>query len=176
MPTFLLDIVVHDAQLYESCNGVKGPVWITIRCDGLEQRFSTPQLPPSARVTWNCPVRLVLNLPSLEVGHFKTTLKTTGYLGEDLAIGCSQVRLGSLGIGQPKRFSFPLLNVKDFRIPAALATVTAGITVLPQQPQLRNTTPNLMYQGEPRVPVQDPRGTWNGYPPQAMVRHGPLSK
>jgi hypothetical protein len=172
MPTFLLDIVVHDAQLYESCNGVKSPVWITIRCDGLEQRFSTPQQPPSFRVTWNCPVRLVLNLPSLDSGHFKATLKTTGYLGEDLAIGCSQVRLSALGIGQPKRFSFPLINVKDSRVPAALATVTAGITILPQQ-QIRNTAPNLPYPGVPRAPAQDPRATWNGY---AMVRQAPFSK
>jgi hypothetical protein len=162
MQTYLVDIVVHDVQLYEACNSIRNPMWITLKADGLSQTFTTSPLPPSPRIVWNCPVRLVLNLASLDDKHFKTTIHTTGYLGEDLAVACAQVRLNSLVFGQPKKFCFPLLNVRDFRVTAAMLTVTAAISVLPQQAR---QTPSLPGYQQPHRPLPPgPRTVGGGYP------------
>jgi hypothetical protein len=154
MPTYLLDIVIHDLQLYESMNGVQGPIWLMLRADGLNQPFTTCQQPPAACCVWNCAVRLVLNLATLDGSHFKATLRTRGYLGEDVALACSQIQLNTLMIGQPKRFSFPLMLVQNYQIPAARVTVTVGISILPP--------PNR--QPQPYADYQQPVAPYTGYP------------
>jgi hypothetical protein len=135
MPTFLLDMVVEGAQLYSPCSTIRTPIWITIRADGLQQPFDTPSVPASPRPSWRTPVRLVLNLPNLATGHFKATLRTTGYLGEILSVACSQVRLSNLPVGRPAHFQFPLQNTQDFAIQAATLSITASIREVALQPR-----------------------------------------
>jgi hypothetical protein len=162
MQTYLLDILVHDLQLYESMNGILGPIWLMLRADGLNQPFTTCQQRPAACCVWNCAVRLVLNLATLDGSHFKATLRTRGYLGEDVPLACSQIQLNTLVMGQPKRFSFPLMLVQNYQIPAAMATVTVGISMLPppnRQPQHSTGVhpppgPYIPYTGYPGAPFR----------------------
>jgi hypothetical protein len=160
MPTYLLGILVHDLQLYESMNDVQSPIWLTLRADGLNQPFTTCQQRPAACCVWNCPVRLVLSLPTLDGSHFKTTLRTWGYLGEDVPLACSQIQLNTLMMGQPKRFSFPLMLVQNYQIPAAMVTVTVGLSMLPapNRPQ-----PYTGYQ-PPLRPPPAREAPYTGYP------------
>jgi hypothetical protein len=111
---------------------------------------------------WNCPVRLVLNLPTLDGSHFKATLRTRGYLSEDVALACSQIQLNTLMMGQPRRFSFPLMLVQNYQIPAAMVSVTVGLSMLPppNRPQ-----PYTGYQPPPPMgPPPAPRVPYTGYP------------
>jgi hypothetical protein len=159
MPTYLLDIVVHDLQLYDSMNGVQSPIWLMLRADGLNQPFTTCQQRPAACCMLNCAVRLVLNLTTLDGSHFKATLRTRGYLGEDVALACSQIQLNTLMMGQPKHFSFPLMLVQNYQIPAAMLSVTIRISMVPppnRQPQLVGQPPGPVapYIGYPGAPFR----------------------
>jgi hypothetical protein len=157
MPTYICDILVEDAQLYESMSSFRTPLWITLRADGVQVTFDTPHVPASPHPCWNTPVRFVLNLPNLEDRHFKATLRTTGYLGEVLSIACSQVRLTMLPRGHPRKFSFPLQNTRDFSVQAATLSITAAISELPPTPARQGYTQTPNY-GSPVGPP------WNGYP------------
>jgi hypothetical protein len=180
MPTYLLDILVEEAQLYACCSQIRTPIWITIRADGLQQPFDTPAVPASPRPSWRTPVRFVLNLPNLTSGHFRATLRTTGYLNEVISIACSQVRLNSLPSGRPGRFNFPLQNTQDFSVQAATLCVTASISEVsfqaPTQPRpvlppvWALPTPDAWTQNT-APPPQPPPAPWAGYP-GAVPRHG----
>jgi hypothetical protein len=175
MPTYLLDILVQDAQLYAACSAIRTPIWITIRADGLQQPFDTPAVPASPRPSWRTPVRLVLNLPNLSGGHFKATLRTAGYLGEIVSIACSQVRLSSLPAGRPKSFVFALQNTRDFAEQAATLAVTAAISEVvlhPPAPAAR-PPPGRAEPGSAEAwPVPPPAG-WRAYPGAIVGRsHG----
>jgi hypothetical protein len=160
MPTYLLDILVEDAQLYTACSTIRTPLWITIRADGLQQGFDTPSVPACPRPSWRTPVRLVLNLPSLNGCHFKATLRTSGYLGEVISIACSQVRLSGLPTGRPRSFQFALQNTRDFAEQAATLSVTAAISELALSPQAQPPG-----SGPPDAgPRQRPPATWRAYP------------
>jgi hypothetical protein len=76
----------------------------------------------------------VLDLPHLHGGHLKATLRTTGYLGEVLAVACSQVLLSALPLGRPGHFRFPLQSTQDFSVQAATLSVTASIREFAMQP------------------------------------------
>jgi hypothetical protein len=143
MPTYLLDIVIEEAQLYTPCSTIRTPIWITIRADGLQQPFNSPQVPACPRPSWRTPVRLVLNLPNLQSGHFKATLRTAGYLGEVSSVACSQVHLNTLPIGRPGRFNFPLQHTQDFSVQAATLWVTACISELELRPQPPPSQPQM---------------------------------
>jgi hypothetical protein len=128
MPTYILDMLVEEAQLYWSLEGIQGPLWLTIRADGLGVAFDTPQVPASPNPSWRTPVRLILNLQSLEGRHFKTMLHSLGSQGQLLSLACSQIRLSILPNGRPARFSFPLQNTVNFSVQAATLSVTASIS------------------------------------------------
>jgi hypothetical protein len=153
-----LDVLIEEAQLYESMSSIHTPLWITLRADGVQVTFDTPQVPASPHLRWNTPVRFVLNLPSLEGRHFKATLRTTGYLGEILSVACSQVRLSMLPHGHPRKFSFPLQNTRDFSIQAATLCITASLSELPTVPVRQGYTQPPPNYGNPMGPP------WNGYP------------
>jgi hypothetical protein len=167
MPTYLLDILVEDAQLYTACSGIRTPIWITVRADGLQQPFDTPAVPACPRPSWRTPVRLVLNLPNLAGGHFKATLRTAGYLGEIISIACSQVRLSSLPVGRPRSFQFALQNTRDFAEQAATLSVTAAISEVFLHPQAPLAAPGPAGgRGGPGTadtwPRQPPPDAWRG--------------
>jgi hypothetical protein len=141
MPTYILDMLVEEAQLYWSLEGIQGPLWLTIRADGLGVAVDTPQVPASPTPSWRTPVRLILNLPTLEGRHFKAMLHSLGSQGQILSLACSQIRLSILPNGRPARFSFPLQNTVNFSVQAATVSVTASISEVRLTPAVQRQTP-----------------------------------
>jgi hypothetical protein len=165
MPTYLLDILVEEAQLFACCRNISTPVWIRLRADGLCQSFDTPAVAACPRPSWRTAVRLVLDLPSLEHGHVKATLRTSGCLGEVLPVACAQVRLTALPKGRPARFSFPLQSALDFAVQAAVLSVTASISELALRPPRAASQPTQDLRGMEQY-TRAPWG-WNTQPAQA---------
>jgi hypothetical protein len=155
MPTYILDMLIENAQLYTSLECIHRPLWLTLRADGLQVAFDTPQVPASPNPSWRTPVRLVLNRPSLEGCHCKTMLHSTGRHGEVLSLGCSQIRLSSFPSGRPARFTFPLQNTQNYAIQAATLTVTACISEVVLTPKV-----------QPRQAMPGYAAPVHGFPPR----------
>jgi hypothetical protein len=128
MPTYLLDIVVEEAQLYQSMSFVRSPIWVRVCPDGVEQYFETPPVAPGPSVVWHTPVRFVLNLPTLNAAHLRASIRTHGGGAASAALACSQIQLGQITLGRPSHFAFPLLLAPSFIEPAANLTVTMSFS------------------------------------------------
>jgi hypothetical protein len=167
MPTYLLDILIEEAQLLACCRSIRTPIWIRIRADGLCQPFDTRAVAACARPSWKTAVRLVLDLPRLEGAHFKATLNSSGYVGEVLPIAASQVRLTGLPVGRPGRFVFPLQSAQDFGVQAAMLSVTASISEVALRPRPALEPAGPVWGWGTQQPVrQEPE--WTGYRPMTF--------
>jgi hypothetical protein len=131
MLTHLLDLVVHYVEFSKSLNEIQTPVSVTLGCDGVPEQLTLPMQPPSARVTWDSPARLVLSLPALNGTHLRVALKAVGCAGHEISIARSQIRLAALGVGRSRRVYFPLMSVSNFTQVAAVVTITARLAALP---------------------------------------------
>lgn len=133
MTTYILDIFLQEAELFTPCSSIRTPIWININADGLQQTFSTGQVAPCPHPVWNSSARFVLKLHSLHGAHFKASLMTHGQGGQVRPVAMSQVRLETVPVGTPRRFTVPLMLVPQFTVQAASLVVTAAISSLPQQ-------------------------------------------
>jgi hypothetical protein len=169
MPTYILDILVEAGDLYQVCSWIKTPIWILIRADGLQQSFATRHVFPCPHPIWNCPARLVINLPALDGSHFKATLCTSDPKGQVIPVAASQVGVSWLPCGRPGRLAFPFLNTRDFGQAVGQLTAKASLSLLP---------PALGIEPGPRAGQQIQIGT-SGFPAgrvqqgQALVTGSP---
>lgn len=162
--TFLLDILVERGELYQPCAGLQNPIWIQIKADGLQRPFNSNQVAPCPYPGWGTGARLVLNLDTLEQKHFKAFLMTICN-GRETPFGAAQVKLESLTLGRPKKFSFPMMLCSNYSIQAGTLYVTATISSLQRQPQSQpwngkqmqwgHSYPTSQF-GSPRLNPRDP--------------------
>jgi hypothetical protein len=168
MPTYILDILIESGDLYQACSSIKTPIWILIRADGLHQSFATSQVAPCPHPVWNCPARLVINLPTLEGSHFKATLCTSVYTGQVVPVASSQIRLSVLPCGTPSRLAFPLLNTGDYREPIGQLTAKVSLLMLPPQPPPEPPAPDPSIWPHPRTGIPARPGPQSHMPPQSQ--------
>jgi hypothetical protein len=128
MSGFLFDIQIEELQFSEYIHALHGTVWLLLKADGIQQTIKGPQMSTRGIARFQFPCRLVLNLPQLEGYWFKSSLWSFDEnQGRQIAIASSQVRLDTLPKAGAQRFSYPLLNVQNSRVTAAMVTASTSI-------------------------------------------------
>jgi hypothetical protein len=133
MATFLLDVVLEEAQFASSLLGLARPIWLLFRADGFLKQITTPQIAPVNTARFQFPFRLVLALPYLDNHHLKTSLCTFGAASRQVEVlANAQIRLTSVALSNGQPFTYSLLSIAH---PAtALALVSARATVAALDP------------------------------------------
>jgi hypothetical protein len=131
MSGFLFDVQIEEVQFSNYVHALHPSVWLLLKSDGITQTIRGPQMATQATARFQFPCRFILNLPSLEGHWFKTSLWSveTGQ-ARQVAIASSQIKLENLAAGGFQRFSYPLLNVQNPKVTAAMVTATASIRPL----------------------------------------------
>ncbi|EAY08281.1 hypothetical protein TVAG_401350 [Trichomonas vaginalis G3] len=131
---YLLDFIVNNATFTDELPIPKDPIYAIFQADGLNESIATKPIQPQEKITWNHPVRAVLNLESLSQAHMYAQLCT---LQENppnkpspYPIGYARIKLKSFPVGTPATFSFPLLNPSNTAITIATMSMTANITAM----------------------------------------------
>jgi hypothetical protein len=145
MTGFLLDVQIEELQFSGYLHTLHPSVWLLLKADGVHQTIRGPQMSTLTTARFQFPCRLVLNLPCLEGYWFKTSLWSFDpNQSRQIAIASAQVRLENLPKSQFQRFSYPLLNVQNPKVTAAMVTATAAIRPIALGP------------GPPLIPGQSP--------------------
>lgn len=113
------------------------PLWFVLSADGYPHQVVTSQAIPSAHPTWEFPVRLVLELQDLSRAYLYVTLSTFKFNSQSTQVlGRSRIGLRSFPIGNPKRFTFPLMHSANSANKAADVTFVATLSQFtPRFPQ-----------------------------------------
>lgn len=127
MPTYLLDMVIDEAQLTNCMDRMKGVVWLMIRADGDSQTICTSHETAEPLIKFNQRVRMSLTLPTLEGQYLKVSLFSNDETGKSMVLAASQVRLNMIPHGSPKKFVFPLIVIGSTTDEAAIVKMTANI-------------------------------------------------
>jgi hypothetical protein len=126
---YILDFIVHEAELASDVRELGTNVLMEFRADGLATGVVVPPLPASAKVKWDFPVRLILKLPEITSHYmFASLCLVTSTGGKSIAR--ARIPLKALPVGSPKRFKFPLMHVANHAITRAQVTFTALISAL----------------------------------------------
>ena len=132
MPTYILDLLVRRAQIRQACNRLVRPVWLMIKSDGVHQAFNTKSINPSDVLQWDAPARLILNIQNFDESVLQVSLCTLNEsYNQNLVVASSQILLSSLPSLNPKTISFPLMSSYNITETAAIVTMTATISQLP---------------------------------------------
>jgi hypothetical protein len=120
---------VHEAELASDVQELRTDVAIEFRADGLETPVLVRPVPPSARVKWDFPARLILNLPDIG-GHYMFASLYSLDSTCRKTIARARIPLKALPVSNPKRFKFPLMHVANHAITSAQVTLTASLSAL----------------------------------------------
>ena len=136
--TWILDLVIKDAEMGPDTQNLNTPLWFVIKADGLPQPVHTSQALPSSNPQWNFPVRLILQLNDISRAYLYVTLCTfkPGFEGPT-AIARSRIGLRSMPIGSPKQFKFPLMLSVNPNSLAAHACFMATLSPIQPKPSLK---------------------------------------
>lgn len=173
MPTYILDLLIRRAQIKQACNMLIRPVWLMVKSDGVHQAFNTKQVSPSQILQFDSPARLILNIQDIKESVLQVSLCTLDEsYHQTIVVASSQILLSSLPFLNPKTISFPLMSTLNMTQTAAIVTVTATISLLPNvnERQKSSYSPNSMnpqysnsQQMQSQYQYQNP---YNPYPDQ----------
>jgi hypothetical protein len=136
MTGFLFDIQIEEVQFSNYVHALHPSAWVLLKSDGITQTIRGPQMATHATARFQFPCRFILNLPSLDGHWFKTSLWAADPVqSRQVALASSQVKLENLARGGFQRFSYPLLNVQNPKVTAAMVTATASIRPLALGPR-----------------------------------------
>lgn len=113
MSSWILDLVIKDAEINEDLASTKSPIWFVVQADGLQQPFSTKQVQYSRTPSWNYPARLVLKVSDISQAYMYVVLCTFGPDNIINPLCRARVGLRNLPIGSPKTFKFPLMQIDN---------------------------------------------------------------
>ena len=150
---WILDLLICDGDYVGNPDDVEGSLWLVVTVDGANGQFSTIRTGFSEHPVWNSPHRVILNVSNIRRAFMYFTLCTFGSGGVGvIPIGRSRVCLNSMPIGNPKLFSFPIMNVKNSSVELMSIRVTATLSLLSQEYHLATAKPHS--DPVPRYPVR----------------------
>jgi hypothetical protein len=129
MSSYILDFVLHEADLSDDVQSLRGEVSIEFKADGLETPVQVNPVPVAQHVRWDFPARLILHLPDLG-GAFMFASLYGFEIGGRKSVARARIPLKALPVGSPKRFKFPLMSVSNNAIMSAQVTLTASLSAL----------------------------------------------
>lgn len=135
--SYILDIVVKEADLMPILSDIGTPLWFVINADGLPNQFFTPKVCFNMHPVWNCPMRLIIQVPDIARAYLYVTLCTFAENGTDVrGIARARVGLRSLPNGTPKQFRFPLMYTSNSAFEALQLYLIATLSSI--APTMRN--------------------------------------
>ena len=149
--TFILDLVIKEAEMGEQMAHLKTPLWFVLTADGLSQPAQSTQAIPCQRPRWDWPVRLILSIQDITRAYLYVTMATYK-IGADgvMAIARSKIGLRSLPIGKPKQFKFPLMQSSNAANIVAQVTFIATLSsITPAHPMHGSAPVPYHYAPEP---------------------------
>lgn len=127
--SWILDLVVKDAEMGPGMSNLKTPLWFVLSADGLMQPIQTTQAIPCQKPKWDFPARMILTLSDLSRAYLYVTLATYKVGADGVqAIARSRIGLRSLPIGSPKKFKFPLMQSNNSANLAATVSFVATLS------------------------------------------------
>jgi hypothetical protein len=106
-------------------------LFLEFRLDGLRHPLKLSPRSPSAKLRWEIPARLILNLRDLGRAFVFVCLGTADAPGGRRSnIGRAKFPLKSLPVGDPKSFKFCLMSSANSAISVATVHVTACLSAL----------------------------------------------
>jgi hypothetical protein len=109
---WLLDAVVSNADWLLDILPMRGPIWLVITADSVEQPFSTPQAVPSRKLIWQYPFRLVVNVPDITVAYLYVSMCAYDQTRAVQSIARCRIPLGTMPRGSAKMIRFPMLDAQ----------------------------------------------------------------
>jgi hypothetical protein len=129
MSSYVLDLVVHEADISDDASRLKSDVFLEFKLDGLSETFNVQPCPSAPHIKWDFPVRLILHVSEFSRSFMFASLCTLG-AGQKIIVGRARFPLKSLPVGNPKRFKFPLMSSANNAICVATVHVTACLSAL----------------------------------------------
>jgi hypothetical protein len=129
MSSYILDFVVHEADLCDDVQDWHTDVSIEFKADGLDTPVQVRPVPVARRIRWDFPARLILHLPDLAGAFMFASLYGFEVSGRN-SLARARIPLKALPVGSPKRFRFPLMSVSNNAIMSAQVTLTACLSAL----------------------------------------------
>jgi hypothetical protein len=128
--SYVLDLVVHEADVLEDVQHITSDVFLEFKLDGLSQLFRVPPCAAAAHLKWDLPVRLILHVTDFSRSFMYAALVGTDATGGKVNLGRARFPLKALPIANPKRFKFPLMSPQNNAICVAYVHVTASLSTL----------------------------------------------
>ena len=126
MSSYILDFIIHEINLLNEIKNLKTPLWAMFKVDGSNQPIQTQKKNASEIIQYNFPVRIVLNLLDLSNAYLYVNFCTFSENSDQvISLGVSRVKVRSLPVGRPKKFSFPLMSTINTAITIATISITA---------------------------------------------------
>jgi hypothetical protein len=128
MARFLLDFVLGKVSFSALSLQEDKPVWFVFKADGLPNQLVSNPMPASVNEV-NFAVRLILELPNLSGAYLYISLCCHDDVGRQVRrMGFAKLGLKAFPVGNPKQFSFPVMDASNTAVVIARVTFTACIS------------------------------------------------
>ena len=158
--TYILDILIEEAQFSSYLHRIKKPMWFVLKADGVKKSVNSKQVMPQSLIEIKFGARIILNLENLSSSYLTMHLCMAPDVSNPqkiLIVACSKMKLESISTGKCVRFNFPLFDTMNPSKEAVLLSVQASISDMKEISKARNTYPgsvNSIYPQQPNMHVQ----------------------
>jgi hypothetical protein len=125
-----LDLVVHETELLRGMRSVKSEIFLEFRLDGPAQCLVSPPKWPFPCVTWEFPIRFILQVTDFSNKFVYVSVVTNDPPGTKVNLGRAKFSLKSFPIAHPKRFMCPLMDPSTKAMCVAKMSLTAILSAM----------------------------------------------